>query len=42
MTTLERREKCPRNRSGKGVFSGVEYPPNAKPAPPSATGNTED
>jgi hypothetical protein len=36
MTTLWRREKCPRKRSKKESCSGVGCPRDAKPAPPGA------
>ena len=42
MTTLGRREKCLRNRSEKGHLPALRCPPEAKPAPPGAAGNTVD
>ncbi len=39
MTPLGRREKCQRNRSEKGVFSGVACPSEGKPPSPGAAGN---
>ncbi len=40
MTTLGRREKCPRNRSEKGAFPGVCVPTRCESGPPGAAGNT--
>jgi hypothetical protein len=42
MTTLGRREKCLRNRSEKGPLPALRCPPEPKPAPPGAAGNTVD
>jgi hypothetical protein len=36
------REKCPRNRSEKGAFPGVAWPPDAKPPPFRRRRNTVD
>ncbi len=42
MTTLGRREKCLRNRSGKGHLRALRAHQMRKPAPPGAAGNSVD
>ncbi len=42
MTTLGQPEKCLRNHAEKDSFPGVGCPPDAKLAPPGATGRAMD